>query len=137
MYDAALMQSSDAANAAADAANEVTSVIDAVTNSAPVFTMPDNITVITGQVLNLSLHVTDPDGDNLTLTVTSSLSNSSVFLEKDRLVWVTDRWVNATVTLAVTATDSKGAAREWRPVILLCHCDNGGVCDFTYVTDGE
>lgn len=137
MYDAALLQSQAAADVSAKTSREAAAITETLTNSQPNFIMPINITVFPGRVFTADVIVTDPDGDDVTLTVSTSLEISKkVSLNGTTLVWEVDELADEAVNLTVTATDSKGAASEWRPAILLCHCVNGGDCDFSYASGG-
>jgi hypothetical protein len=132
MYDAAQMQSLAAAEASVTSSSEAAAIVETLANSVPNFHLPSSITVRPNQIFVLDVIVTDPDGDDVTLTVSSSPEISeTVSLVGRKLVWQVASGLNRRVNLTVTATDSKGAASEWRPVILLCHCVKG-TCSFEY-----
>lgn len=133
MYDAAQLQTLDAAQAASLTVREEVSAKAVASNRAPEFNMPQNITIYASTTYNVSLNVTDKDGNPISLVVKEPSNDSSVWLIGNVLLWQVGLNWNAT-NLSIVATDSVGAPASWTPVILYCDCRNGGACNFNYTT---
>ncbi len=84
--------------------------VNPVPNSAPVWNLPaDGIQIQKGQSLNYLLEdkVTDPDGDEVTITIESGPADAS--LTNKTLTWSTASVSEGLYIFLLKATDSKGA----------------------------
>ncbi|WP_448379038.1 Ig-like domain-containing protein [Fervidobacterium sp.] len=85
-------------------------IVNPVPNSAPVWNLPeDGIQIQKGQSLNYALEdkVTDPDGDEVTITIESGPAGAS--LTNKTLTWSTASVSEGLYIFLLKATDSKGA----------------------------
>ena len=76
-----------------------------------------------------SLSVSDPDGNNFTLTLLNEVPDDPKLEqtgEEYLFVWTLLDITN--VTLTFVAMDSKGAATLFSPTVELCACANDGNC---------
>ncbi|AMW32977.1 hypothetical protein NA23_06750 [Fervidobacterium islandicum] len=84
-------------------------VASAAPNNAPMWNLPEDIQIIKGQKLDYDLtsRVSDPDGDEITITLESGPSGA--LIENDRLKWDTATFAEGLYIFLLKATDSKGA----------------------------
>lgn len=102
-----------------------------IENTPPNILADSVFRVIIGEESIYSLSVSDPNGDNLTLTLMNELPDSpkleqTAAGEEYLFVWTLLEITN--VTLTFVATDSKGAAALFSPTVELCACVNNGNC---------
>jgi hypothetical protein len=65
---------------------------------------------------------------NGSVNVGSEINNTFVAIQGTTLVW--SNISNNSMVMRVIATDSSGASSDWQPIVLLCHCLNGGSCSY-------
>uniref|UniRef100_A0A1I8H9S7 EGF-like domain-containing protein n=1 Tax=Macrostomum lignano TaxID=282301 RepID=A0A1I8H9S7_9PLAT len=135
MYDAAQLQSLDAAKEASLAVSQEVSAKAVASNTAPEFNMPSNITVYSATTFNMSINVTDRDGNPMTLSILQPVNDTSVWLVDNILVWEVAINISS-FNLTIVATDSLGAPSSWTPIVLYVDCENGATHSFNY-TSGE
>ena len=100
-----------------------------IENSPPVILADSVFRVNIGEESIYSLSVSDPDGDNFTLTPMNELPDDPKLEqtgEEYLFVWTLLEITNVTLTFVVT--DSKGAATLLSPTVELCACVNDGNC---------
>ena len=100
-----------------------------IENTPPVIIADSVFRVNIGEESIYSLSVTDPDGDNFTLTIMNDLPNDPKLEqtgEEHLFIWTLPEITN--VTISFVAVDSKGAAALFSPTVELCACVNNGNC---------
>ena len=100
-----------------------------IENTPPVILADSVFRVNLGEESIYSLSVSDPDGDNFTLTLMNDLPDDPKLEQTEEeylFVWTLLEITN--VTLTFVATDSKGAATIFSPTVELCACVNNGNC---------
>ncbi|PAA81659.1 hypothetical protein BOX15_Mlig018549g2 [Macrostomum lignano] len=133
MYDAAQLQSLDAAEEASLAVSQEVSAKAVASNFAPEFNMPTNITVHSSTTFNLTINVTDKDGNPIVLSIQEPSNDTLMWLDGNVLVWQVGINISA-FNLTIVATDSMGAPTSWTPVVLYIDCENGATHSFNYTT---
>ncbi|MGC9772707.1 hypothetical protein SAMN04488510_10333 [Fervidobacterium changbaicum] len=85
-------------------------VVNPTPNSAPVWSLPEEgVSITKGQLLNYDLtdKVSDPDGDEITITIESGPKGANI--EYAALKWDTSTFSEGLYIFLLKATDSKGA----------------------------
>ena len=100
-----------------------------IENTPPLILADSMFRVNIGEESIYRLSVSDPDGDNFTLTLLNEVPDDPKLEqtgEEYLFVWTLLDITN--VTLTFVATDSKGAATLFSPTVELCACVNNGNC---------
>ncbi|XP_071941000.1 uncharacterized protein [Antedon mediterranea] len=89
---------------------------------------PRELRVEVNQSVNLNITAIDPEGSIVSYSLLTSSEEANIDIDSGLFTWTP---FNSSVTqITFIATDDKSATVALQPIIYLCECHNGGICNY-------
>ncbi|CAH1257343.1 SUSD2 [Branchiostoma lanceolatum] len=137
LFDASVTKNVSVGLGTLKAQERSSSIGESLSDSAPIIDGPGSLNVTVGDVVTFSFTATDLRGDSVTVAA-ETLPPGATFESDGNTGTVT--WTAVDYdgpVMNFTATNARNQTTVYIPQVNLCKCQNGGVCDFSTLADGE
>ncbi|KAK2190863.1 hypothetical protein NP493_66g06040 [Ridgeia piscesae] len=133
LFDFAITDKAEAAAATLETNSKNMKVAETLSNASPNISVDAVVIDATvGVESNLTVSVFDPDGDEVTVTLDSTLAGAS--FDGGVFTWTPGN--REAVNISFSASDGKGGVASVDVMVNLCDCSGHGECQFDQLAEG-